>query len=131
MSRMRTSNGIKIPLLGIPIFTDSISHNSVSFIQEDKNGVLWLSTYGGGLNKFDPTLEKFSHYRYDKNDANGLNKYNPTTNTFTTYRAKNDLSGDLIAGIPEDTQGNLWISTNNGLSKFDPQAETLHIKEKL
>ena len=27
---------------------------------EDKNGLVWVATYGGGLNRFDPKTEKFN-----------------------------------------------------------------------
>ncbi|MCP4610029.1 MAG: response regulator, partial [Planctomycetes bacterium] len=34
------------------------------------------------------------------------------------------LSSDSIYGILEDNKGNLWMSTNNGLSKLNPKTET-------
>ena len=73
--------------------------------------MLWLGTDGGGLDKFDPESETFVH-----------------------YTAKDGLPGDGIRGIleedaapgdgPGDGGGVLWVSTNNGLSRFDPRTET-------
>ncbi|NQZ09044.1 MAG: hypothetical protein HRT35_17955, partial [Algicola sp.] len=37
----------------------SLSANKVTGIVEDSQQNLWISTYGGGLNRFDPTTERF------------------------------------------------------------------------
>jgi len=78
----------------------SLSHNDISAIHEDKNGGLWIGTFGGGLNKFDRATETFTH-----------------------YRKKQGLANDTVYGILEDNQGNLWLSTNKGLSKFNLKTE--------
>jgi ligand-binding sensor domain-containing protein len=59
--------------------------------------VLWIGTWSGGLNQFDRDQEKFAH-----------------------YRERDGLPNETIYGILEDDHGNLWLSTNNGLSKFNP-----------
>ena len=76
---------------------DSLSHDYVMTIYQDSNGILWVATYGGGLNKF-----------------------NQTTDSFTHYREKDGLANDGMYGIAEDRQGYLWLSTNQGLSRFYP-----------
>jgi signal transduction histidine kinase/streptogramin lyase len=73
----------------------SLSNDFIETIYEDENGVLWLGT-GGGLNRFDPV-----------------------TQTFTHYRVRDGLPHDNVNGIVEDDQGNLWLTTSDGLSKFD------------
>jgi hypothetical protein len=30
---------------------------------EDRDGILWVGTYGGGLNKFDPKTGRFEDYK--------------------------------------------------------------------
>jgi len=75
----------------------TISLNNIVSIYEDKNGSMWFGTGGGGLNKF-----------------NGINEI------FTTYSVEDGLANNYVAGILEDDHGYLWISTRNGLSKFNP-----------
>jgi len=134
-----------------------LSHNNVLLIYEDRSGVLWIGTFGGGLNEFSRETEKFTHYQNDPNDPNslsnnsiasicedqsgvlwigtfggGLDKFNREKKTFThyRYREKNGLPDDMVYGILEDNAaspdggGCLWLSTNNGLSRFNPRTET-------
>ena len=62
---------------------------------------------GGGLDKLDRENEQFIH-----------------------YTIKNGLSSNTVWGIleedasPDEADGNLWLSTTWGLSRFNPQTET-------
>ncbi|MCP5104227.1 MAG: histidine kinase, partial [bacterium] len=47
--------------------------------------------------------------------------WNPETDSFSYYTTKDGLPNDVIYGIIEDSRGNLWLSTNDGLSRFSPQ----------
>ncbi|MCP4399737.1 MAG: histidine kinase, partial [bacterium] len=40
------------------------------------------------------------------------------------YREKDGLPNETVYCITEDGDGNFWVSTNAGLSRFDPQSET-------
>ncbi len=82
----------------------SISHNYILSIHEDKNNTIWIGTFGGGLNAF-------------KADTNGNFKFHKT------FGIKDGLPNDVVKGIIEDDMGYLWLSTNKGLSKFNPKAE--------
>lgn len=84
-----------------PANTASISSNDVRCIHEDSKGRFWVGTRGGGLNLFDRASGRF---RY-----------------FTTV---DGLPNNVVYGILEDSQGNLWLSTNRGLSRFNPDQET-------
>ncbi len=81
---------------------NTLSHNFVRVIHEDREGVLWIGTNGGGLNKFLP------------GETN-------TPPSFFNYSEKDGLPNNVIVGILEDDRGNLWLSTNKGLSKFNPE----------
>jgi signal transduction histidine kinase/ligand-binding sensor domain-containing protein len=81
-----------------PNNNQSLSHNSIRCIYEDSSGVLWVGTYGGGLNKLIDKEKK----------------------SFRSYQEKDGLPGSSIYGILEDNKKRLWISTNRGISRFNP-----------
>ena len=81
-----------------PLDTNSLSHRNVMHIYEDENNYFWISTYGGGLNRFDPQTE-----------------------TFIRFTEKNsDIPNNGVYGVLPDATGNFWLSTNNGITKFNP-----------
>ncbi|WP_298369488.1 two-component regulator propeller domain-containing protein [uncultured Lutibacter sp.] len=82
----------------------SLSHNYVLTIFESSKGDIWIGTFGGGLNKL-------------------IASSNPERDYFKNYSEKNGLPNNVIKGILEDDEGNLWLSTNKGLSKFNPTTE--------
>ena len=76
--------------------SNSISENSISNIYKDNYGTIWIGTFGGGLNKFDLKTQKFS------------------------YITENEgLANNVVYGILEDKQNNLWLSTNRGISRYN------------
>jgi ligand-binding sensor domain-containing protein/two-component sensor histidine kinase len=85
----------------------SLSDNRVISIYEDKDGTLWFGTYGGGLNKL-PVNQQY----LDSKTAH-----------FTNYSIKDGLTSNIIYCIVGDDEGNLWLSTDNGLSKFNPKTK--------
>jgi len=126
----------------------SISNDFIRVIFEDRSGVFWIGTLGGGLNKFDRETETFTHYRANSRIPNnlsndyifsiyedksgilwigtwggGLNRFDRASGTFKYYTENDGLPNNAIYGILEDNQGNLWLSTNNGISRFNPQTE--------
>lgn len=82
----------------------TLSHNYILTVFESKSGTIWVGTFGGGLNKLIVNKDK--------------------TIRFKRYTEKDGLPNNVIKGILDDNQGNLWMSTNNGLSKFNPTSET-------
>ncbi len=132
-----------------PADPHSLNSNLIYTIYEDRKNTLWVGTGGGGLNKFNRETEQFIHYQNNPDDPHslsnnaiflihedrigvlwvgtnggGLNKFDRVTETFTHYRAKDGLPNEVIGGILEDDQANLWLSTNKGLAKFNPRTET-------
>jgi signal transduction histidine kinase/ligand-binding sensor domain-containing protein/DNA-binding response OmpR family regulator len=94
-----------------PSDINSLSDNRIVTLYGDIKGILWIGTYGGGLNKL----------KYNNPDT-----ANELSVQFNFYTDKDGLSGNTIYGILEDDDGYLWISTNQGLSKFDPVEETFY-----
>ncbi|MDJ0839066.1 MAG: two-component regulator propeller domain-containing protein, partial [Acidobacteriota bacterium] len=84
-------------------YTDptSPSHDSIWCLFEDRSGLIWFGTYGGGVNRFDPVGKGFVHYKPDP-DRGGLPR------------------GEIRA-FGEAKDGSIWIGINNGgLSRFNP-----------
>lgn len=88
----------------IPANRNSLSNNDVYWIHETKNKEVFLGTFGGGLNKLQTLIE-------------GGNS------TFQTYSTEDGLPSDILLAATEDGEGNIWISTENGLCKFIPSQE--------
>ncbi|CAA0097060.1 Signal transduction histidine-protein kinase BarA [Halioglobus japonicus] len=86
---------------------NSLPTNIVTQIAEDKNGVLWLSTLGGGLASYNSILNGFETIYADPNDHD------------TPY------SNDILT-IFCDKDGLMWLGYSNGFSSFDPNNLTFH-----
>ena len=54
----------------------------------------------------------------------GLYRFNRQSGTFTRYTENQGLPSSTIRCILEDGPGRLWLSTQKGISRFDPQRET-------
>jgi ligand-binding sensor domain-containing protein/signal transduction histidine kinase len=59
----------------------------------DSRGVLWGGTSGGGVVRY-------------------------SGGSFTSLKRTNGLADDFVTALAEDTEGNLWIGTPNGLSQL-------------
>jgi diguanylate cyclase (GGDEF)-like protein len=153
LNRMDRGRGEFIRYQHDPSNPTSLSNDRVLGITEGEGGVLWIGTDGGGLNRFDPDNGTFSHYRHDPADpaslssdnvwvihrdrmerlwigtqGGGLNRWEPAARQahvgrFKRYDTQNGLPSAVINGILEDDSGNLWISTNRGISRFSPDTE--------
>ena len=78
---------------------DSISDNWIYKIYSDKDGYLWVGTYDEGLNKINIENNEITVYKNIKND-------------------KNSLGGNYVKNILQDSNGTIWVCTNEGLSKY-------------
>lgn len=133
----------------IPADTNSISNNYIKSIAEDKNGNIWIATWGGGLNKYDRSRERFSRYTNDKKNTNslsddfvstviididaniwagtesgGLNKFEYASGKFTSYlhddKNPRSLSDNYVVTIYQDSHKRLWVGTfSGGLNLLD------------
>lgn len=81
----------------------SKSKDYITGIKQVSSGVYWLGTMGSGIIKLDVVAKT----------GKLLNK-------------KNGLPNNVIYGILQDKSRNLWLSTNKGISKFNPSNERFH-----
>lgn len=127
---------------------NSLSSNFIRVLHLDRQGFLWIGTHDGGLNQFDPQTTHFTHHRSNPDNLNslsndsvlsihesrnrilwigtnggGLNKFDMAKKNYTRYNTSHGLPNNVVYGILEDDSGNLWLSTNYGLSCFDPRKE--------
>lgn len=79
--------------------SNSISHNYVWCSFEDKQGIMWLGTFGGGLNSFDKRSGKFKSFLHDSIKLRSSERV-----------------------ITQLESGNLLVGTDYGLYEFDPEA---------
>ena len=77
-------------------------------IHEDQNGLLWLGTASRGIHVFDPKEEKIS---FILNESEGL-------------------SNNLVVGILEDDEGDIWAATYNGLNIIKPNGTVIDILDE-
>ncbi|SCD21470.1 Hypothetical protein PSM36_2674 [Proteiniphilum saccharofermentans] len=80
--------------------------NDIYNLYKDKNGTLWLSVFGVGLNRL---------VKYDEEKKKPL---------FESFGIKDGINSDVILSIVEDDHNNLWLSTEKGISRFDPHTKT-------
>jgi signal transduction histidine kinase/ligand-binding sensor domain-containing protein/CheY-like chemotaxis protein/AraC-like DNA-binding protein len=93
------------PYRKIPGDVQSLGNNDIQFIFRDSKNRMWLATSGGGFCK-----------------AGGDQPF--TFLTFKNYTTKNGMPNDYVLSCGEDKLGNLWITTENGLSMLAPENES-------
>jgi signal transduction histidine kinase len=76
----------------------SLSENTVFSITEDAAGNIWVGTFNQGLNRLDRKKGTFQH-----------------------YRVEDGLPNNTIFSVMEDQYRNIWVSTNRGISQFNPR----------
>ena len=82
---------------------NSLSNNDIYSMTQDNEGRIWIGTYGGGLNMIE---KKNNHYIF-KNSSDDFPGY-----------PRN--SCQQIRQIKEDSNGNIWVATTEGLLFFNP-----------
>ena len=68
--------------------------NYIIAMQVDRDGIVWCGTWGGGLARFDGKV-------------------------WRNYTVADGLPGNHVFMLHQDTEGKLWIGTNNGLARLD------------
>lgn len=85
----------------------SLIGRNINTILEDSKQNLWIGT-NHGISKLD--LKTFN---YEEPPIDSDIK-------FKNYNVENGLANNYIDGILEDKQGEIWISSNKGLTKLNP-----------
>jgi class 3 adenylate cyclase/streptogramin lyase len=99
--RLDPTNGDWTVYQNDPENTASLSFDLIFCLLNDPESpdrYLWIGTNGGGVNRFDK--------------RNG---------SCSRYGSKQGLPNEVVYGILDDTDGNLWMSTNKGICRLDPR----------
>jgi ligand-binding sensor domain-containing protein/signal transduction histidine kinase len=88
----------------------NLSDNWITAVYQDRQGIVWIGTNRGGLNRLDRSTGEVTVYRHNPDD--------PTSLSF----------GEVLS-ICEDRAGVLWIGTSSGLDRLDPQTGTFEAEE--
>jgi signal transduction histidine kinase/ligand-binding sensor domain-containing protein len=130
---------------------NGLGDNAVHCVTEDSKKNIWIGSNNGGLDHLDASTGKFVSYENrsigpicvtrimeDKKTGNfwvgdyafGLLLINPQGKLLKSYNVSNGLSCNSVTGIEMDPGGILWISTDNGLCRFDPVKEKFQLYNK-
>ena len=126
----------------------SLSSDAVYAMVSDPEGNIWIGTWGGGMNRYNPETGRIKVYRAEdipggglsNNNifsltvdekgiiwigtmGGGLNRFNPVTETFKTYAHDiadpGSISNNWVRQVFLDSDNRLWVSTYNSLDIFD------------
>ena len=76
----------------------------VRALYEADDGALWVGTLGGGVFRRDPITGRFRQYGHDPADPRSLSDPN-------------------VLDVAQDGEGNVWVTTRNGLNRLDADLE--------
>ncbi len=143
----------------VPEDESQLSSNKVMQIHEDRDGNLWLATEAG-LNKFDVKTRKFQRYNHDPTlksslsadmvwhmfedsqgnfwiatEGNGVNVWSHKDRIngvpkFKHIQRQDGLLSNTVYGFAEDDEGRIWMSSNKGLSRFNPTTNVIEHFDK-
>jgi ligand-binding sensor domain-containing protein len=128
----------------------SLSRDYVIVVFEDKQGLFWVGTSGGGFCKVDEAKNRFQWWRRQPTEAmprvdnmvyaihqthdgtlyfgtqnDGLVRYKDEKYTIFKHKTDNPRSiiHNSVNGISESADGRLWLATLGGMACFDPKTE--------
>lgn len=85
---------------------NGLSDNRIISLLLDSKNILWIGTYGGGLNKLDLNKNKME---------------------FESVSLNLGISNQVVYTILEDSFGKIWFSTNNGLVSLSPDSNYFRV----
>jgi ligand-binding sensor domain-containing protein/signal transduction histidine kinase len=85
----------------------NLTEHGVHSLYEENSGILWIGTIGYGLLRYDPK-----------------------TKALVNFKEEDGLPNSTIYSVLPDQSGNLWLSTNKGISKFNPATKVFKNYDK-
>ena len=110
---------------------------------------IWVGSYQGILFHFNLDTHKVESWPTQKNNTNalsgnsyldilpdsarhklwlaskygGLSEFDLKTKSITTYKESDGLANNTVLALAMDRKHNIWLSTNSGISKFEPNSK--------
>jgi len=81
---------------------NKIANNTIRSIFEDSDGKIWIAVVGGGL-----------AYFVEENDS------------FISFTEDDGLPSNVVVSTVEDSTGNMWCSTENGIAILKPETHEI------
>lgn len=126
-----------------------LNDNGIYDIFIDDSEQIWMTTFGGGVNIYNPNQSAFELVQHEINNQNSLNnnfvrafledkkgnwwfgtekgvsKFDKNKNRWTHYfneKGKNEILGNnAVLSLAEDNDGNIWIGTySGGVTRLNP-----------
>jgi signal transduction histidine kinase/CheY-like chemotaxis protein/ligand-binding sensor domain-containing protein len=129
-----------------------LSHDDAGNLMLDHNGKVWVGTWGGGANLYDPQTGHFKNFIHDPQRADsissnriqslfhdqkgaiwlgsydkGLSRYlgnNSFEHIEKIDNAQSSLSHNRIWDIEDNDSDSLWVATSFGLNLYDKTKQT-------
>src|SRR6185436_3050128 len=86
----------------------SISDERIYALHVDGHGELWIGTGGGGVDHLVGSSANPDAVRFES-------------------PALGEMRSQVVYGIESDAAGRLWLSTNNGLVRFEPRTRSMKV----
>jgi hypothetical protein len=118
-----------------PADSTSISGDTLIATVPDRNGNFWIGTKLAGINCFDKSKKKFTHFLADltvfsilvddsgtvwAGTHHGLFKKEKNATSFTQFMIYSDEAANAaVTSITKDDQGNIWVSSSSGILRIN------------
>ncbi len=120
---------------------NSISGINSWFFFEDTENKMWICTVNG-LDLYDSLTNSFKVFHFPDNDlgafykdksgyiwvgsnTKGLFLCNQDGTILKTYDISNVLPNNRVHAITQDNKGNIWLSSNYGISRLNPEIQSV------
>jgi signal transduction histidine kinase/ligand-binding sensor domain-containing protein len=119
----------------------SVSGHNSWFFFEDNEKKMWVCTQNG-LDLFENSTNSFKVFKFPDNDigsfyrdksgylwvgtnTKGLFLCSTDGTILKTYDVSNILPNNRVHAITQDNKGDIWISSNNGISRINPDIQSI------
>jgi len=122
----------------------NLTSNNIRTIEKGDLDTFWIGTEDAGVFKLDTKTEEIEDIKLVLNpikslyfntnnlwigtNGNGLIKYQISSKKVTVYNKEQGLPNNVIYGILPDNQGDLWLSSNKGISKFHMENQEVSLE---